>query len=112
MAAILLLYQLDKTIRNIKTLNYKHAVNSIYVDEDVSFCFNTDQCYCTNSSFCGPHHKHIITEDLRIIKNSKLIKLLTRSSNYREPRTINFSKVLIEITTSLDTCIEAMALKP
>ena len=30
---------------------------------------------------------------------------------YREPQTINFSKALIEITTAIDTCIEAMTLK-
>ena len=29
-------------------------------------------CDCTNSSFRHPHHKHVITGDLRIIKNNKL----------------------------------------
>ena len=38
-----LTYQLGKTIRN-KILNYKETVNSIYGDEDISFCLNTDQC--------------------------------------------------------------------
>ena len=40
-------YQLGKTIRS-KILNYKEAVNSICVDEDVSFCFNIDQCDCAD----------------------------------------------------------------
>ena len=96
-------------IRN-KILNYKEAVDSIYAD-DVSFCLSTDQCHCADSSFCDPHHKHIITGDLRITKINKLSKLLTKGPDYREPRTINFSKALIEIATALDTCIEPMSLK-
>ena len=63
-------------IRN-KILNYKEAVNSIYVDEEVFFCLNTDQCDCADSSVWDPHHKHIITGDLLIIKNNKLRTILT-----------------------------------
>ena len=61
-----LTYQLNKTIRN-KIVNYKEAVNYLYVDENVSFFLYTDQCDCADSFFCDPHHKHIITGDLRII---------------------------------------------
>ena len=56
-------YQLGKTIR-MKRLNYKEAVNSIYLDENFSFCFNADQRDCAGSSFCDPHLNHIITRDL------------------------------------------------
>ena len=80
-------------------------------DKDVSFCLITDQCGCADSSFWGSHHKYIIAGNLRIIKNSKLRKLLTKSPNYREPRTINFSKALIDVTIALDTCTESMTLK-
>ena len=94
-------YQLGKTIRN-KILNDKEIVSFICVDEDVSFCLNTDQCGCAD-----PHHDHIITGGLLIIKNNKSRKLLTMGPKYRESCTINFSKALIEITTTLDTsCIE------
>ena len=37
-----------------------------------------------------------------------MIKILTKGRNCREPQIINISKVLIETTTALDTCIEAM----
>ena len=70
-------YQLRKTIKN-KILNYKEAISSIYGDEDVSFCLNTDKCDCAYSLFCDPHHKHLIGGDLKIIKNNKLRKLLTK----------------------------------
>ena len=89
-------YQLSKAIRN-KILSYKEAVSSIYGDEDVSVCLNTCQRDCTDSYFCDPLHKDIIAGDLRIIKNSKFRELVTKVPNYREPRTINFSKASTEI---------------
>ena len=46
-----------------------------------------------------------------MIKNNKLKKLLTKDPDYLEPQTINIPKALIEITTVLDTCSEAMTLK-
>ena len=73
-------YILGETITN-KILNYKETVNSIYGDESVSFCLSTNQCDCADSSFCDPHHKQLIKGDLGIIKNNKLRKLLTKSSN-------------------------------
>ena len=89
-------------------MDYKEAVDSIYCDENVSFCFNTDQCDCANSFFCNLHHKYLCTRQLRIIKNYKLRKHITKGPKYREPRTIN---VLIQITTALDTCIDLVTLK-
>ena len=67
-----------------KILNYKEVVNSICGDERVFFCLNTDQCNCADFSLYDPHQKHIIIGDLRIIKNNKLKKLLTKGPNYRE----------------------------
>ena len=101
MTTVLLLHiNLVKQLEII--LNDKEIVSFICVDEDVSFCLNTDQCGCAD-----PHHDHIITGGLLIIKNNKSRKLLTMGPKYRESCTINFSKALIEITTTLDTsCIE------
>ena len=77
----------------------------------MSFCLNIHQCERAGSSFCDPYHKPLITGDLRIIKNKKIRKLLTKCSNYRKPETKNVSKALIKITTALDTCIENKILK-
>ena len=97
-------YKLGATIRN-KILNYKDTVESIYIDEDVSFITNTGDCQCSDSEFCDPHHKHIVTGDLRIVENTKLRKLLSKGPNYREPCTINFNKCISAITAALTTCI-------
>ena len=64
-------YELGKRSRN-KISNY-NSINSIYDDEDGSFCLNTDQCDCADSSFCDLFHKHIIIGDLRIIKKQQQI---------------------------------------
>ena len=53
---------------------------------------NLPICKCNESPFCDPHHKHIVTGDLRIIDNRKLRKLLSKGPNYRENKFINFTK--------------------
>ena len=58
-----------------------------------------------------PHHKHIIAGDLRTAGNSKLWKLLTKGTNYREHESTNFNKAFAKITTVLDKCIENLVCK-
>ena len=80
MTTILLIHtNLVTQLKNV-TLIYKEAVNSIYEDEDLTFCLNTDHCDCFDAPFCYPHHKHIIARDLQIIKNNKLGKFLKKGS--------------------------------
>ena len=76
-------YKLDNTIRN-NILNYKDIVISICSDEEVSFNKNGELYDREKSKFCDPHHKHIITGDLRIVKTKKRRKLLTKDPNERE----------------------------
>ena len=92
-------------------MNYKDIVNSIFIDENVSFILNTDLYDCEKLKFCNQYHKHIITGDLKIIENKKTRKLLTKNPNYREPRSIHFSKAYFEIDQALGTCIERIFTK-
>ena len=92
-------------------MNYKEAVNWIYIDEEIAFSVNTDQSDNTSSTFCDRYHKNVITGNLRIIKNNKLIKSLTKSSNHREPQFINFSKAFYKINTVINSYIEKIATK-
>lgn len=66
-------------------MNDKDTVESIFVDEEVSFTLN-EPCDYQNSMFCDPDNKHIITGDLRVVENARLRKLLTKGPNYREPK--------------------------
>lgn len=92
-------------------MNYKEAVNWIYIDEEIAFSVNNDQSDYTNSTFCDRYHKNVITGNLSIIKNNKLIKSLTKSSNRREPQFINFSKAFYKINTVNNSYIEKIATK-
>ena len=102
--------KLDPPIRS-KILNYKETVSSlnVFVDEDVSFVENLSSCDCSNSEFCDPHHKHIITGDLRLITNCKLRKLLSKGPNYREPKMLNYRKCKQSIESSLTAAIDTLA---
>ena len=109
--------KLDKPIRN-KIMNYESTVRSIHHinDDEINFtlCSETNApfpCSCSGSTFCDPHHGHIVTGDLRIIENPKLRKLLTKGPNYRENKTINYSKCTKEINDSLDLCVSNLASK-
>ena len=97
-------FQLGNTIRN-KILNYKETVESIFIDDEVSFSLNSEPCDCCNSPFSDKFHKHVITGDLRIVENEKLRKLLVKGPNYREPRKIDFDKASEEILRGLNDCI-------
>ena len=103
-------YKLGSTIRN-KILNYKETVDSIFVDDEVSFTLNSEPCDCLNSPFSDPHHKHIITGDLRIVHNAKLRQLLTKGPNFREPKSLNFHKALRDIRLAIDSCIDNLVTK-
>ena len=71
---------------------YKETINSIYNNEKVAFGFKTDQHDCTSSIFRDLHFKIIVKGDLRIFKNNKLRKILTKGPNYGKPQSLNFSK--------------------
>ena len=66
--------KLSPPIRS-KILNYRETVSSldIVVDDDVSFVRNLPSCECESSEFCDPHHHHVITGDLRVVSNQKLV---------------------------------------
>ena len=82
-----IVYTRSPTIAN-KVFNYREVINSIKI-EDIN---NDIKCNCHSSEFCDPHHKHIITGNLNIIKNRDLRQLLMKGPKYREPRMINWIK--------------------
>ena len=104
--------RLTKTIRN-KILNYKETANSLHieVDDEVSFIRNSFECHFQESEFCDPYHGHIVTGDLRLVKNKKLRKLLSKGPNYRENVTINYKKCLTAIKFALSSFIDTISTK-
>ena len=74
-------YKLGSTVRN-NILNYKHIVNSIYIEEEVSVSLNKSDC--EKQRFYDPHSRHVMGGDFRAIENKKLRMLLTKGPNYRK----------------------------
>ena len=98
--------KLDPPIRN-KILNYRQTLSAlnIEIDEDVAFLSGQLSCECSISPFCDPHHKHIVTGDLRVIEHNKLRKLFSKGLNCREKKSTNYSKCLNEIEFSIGSFI-------
>ena len=84
-----IIYKRSPTIAR-KIFNYKATVNSLNCHEWTS---SNNSCDCKTSIFCDPHHGHIMTGNLQIIKNSRLRSLLTKGPKYREKERINWDKV-------------------
>ena len=69
-----------------KTLNYKKFVKELDLHrfkEDNE----TIKCNCQKYSvdFVNPESHHVLTGNLKIVKNNKLGKLLSKGPKYREP---------------------------
>ena len=90
-------------------INLKKTVNSIFVNGEVTVSLNIETCECEHSKFCDPHHKQIITGGLCINDNSKLRKLMTKRSNYREPRALNFNEAFDDINSAINNCIQDLS---
>ena len=100
-------FKLVSPIRN-KILNYKDTVNSLVFRRDGvnNVLENLPECDCATSSFTDPVHGHVCTGDLRIIKNNKLRKLLSKGPNFRVPTTLNYHKCLVSLESALNTTAE------
>ena len=93
-----------------KFFNFNKFVNDLDLD---LFLTNLDSlpCKCNNSPLVDRYHKHIVTDDLRIIKNNALRKLFIKGPKYREVRPINLEKAKRCILEGLHNCISSWCTK-
>ena len=101
-----LIYSRSKTIGST-IFNYKETVDNVMTNGWKHG--NSEPCNCQNSEFCDPHHGHVITGDLRFIRNRKLRSLLQKGPKYREPANVKWLKVLKDVTVGLKNCIDKWA---
>ena len=66
---------------------------------------------CNNSPFADRHQKHIVTSDLRIIRNNILRNLFIKVPKYREVRFINLKKAKCFVLEGLDNCVSSWCCK-
>ena len=62
-------FNYNQTLRNINLNDYRNASSS---------------CDCQSSTFRYEPHGHVISGDLRIVRNRKLRRLLEKDPKYRE----------------------------
>ena len=76
-------------IRN-KIFNYSKEIKEFNLESfkarEIS---GENTCSCSESSFKDPHHEHIVTGDLEIVKNDELKWLLKQGPNFREQKIID-----------------------
>ena len=66
---------------------------------------------CNNSPFIDRYHKHIMTGDLRIVRNNVLRKRFIKGPKNRESRPIKLEKDNRYILEGLDNCISSWCFK-
>ena len=99
-------YSLGKTLRN-KILNHKETVSSIDPNDDITYGTGILECDCLqHKDFVDENHGHVLTDDPRVIINSKLRKLVSKGSNFHEAMSVNWNKCKREIEIGLDSSIE------
>ena len=87
---------LTKTTRS-KIFNHKEFIKTL----DTKDIWDNLPCKCTTSPFTDPNHGHIVTEDILIVQNNELRKMLCKGPKYRKPVSINFSNCKTEIKNSI-----------
>ena len=70
-----------------KVFNYNQTLSDINLSKYGNW---NQSCDCKSSTFCYEPHGHIITGDLRIVKNRKLRRLLSKGLKCREENTIDW----------------------
>ena len=98
-------YTLDSPIGQ-KIFNFNKFVTSLNVE---NFIQNNSilPCECANSTFSNKHHSHIVSGDLRLVKNNKLRKLFAKGPKYRESKFIDWNTVEETLLQSVKNCAEA-----
>ena len=88
-----------------KIFNFKETVNSYVSSNPIDEQY---PCSCGDmpSHFIDSSSGHVVTGNLEIINDSALRDLLLKGPGYREPVTINFSKVLVSLKEDIKHFVE------
>ena len=95
-------YRFNKSLAG-KILNYKQSLTEESLKQ---FDDGLITCNCHSSNFKDPHHQHIITGNLDIIKNQTLKGLFEKGPKFRLPQKIDWVKDRLVIVEFLDHYID------
>ena len=94
----LISYKYTKTISR-SVFNYNQTLHNVNIDD---YSNASSSCDCASSTFCYEPHGHVITGDLRIVKNRKLRRLLEKGPKYREQNTVDWNLNKKILTKAVD----------
>ena len=97
-----IVYSLEPAIGS-KIFNFNQFVSNLDVEAFISDPSSLP-CDCGDSEFKDGHHGHIISGDLRIVRDNKLRKLFTKGPKYREKKFINWNVVEEKLLTAIRNC--------
>ena len=91
-------YEYTSTVAS-KLFNFAPALSNLNVSEYFS---NPQTCQCKESKFCYDPRGHVITGDVRVIENAKLMELVAKGPKYREPNRVNWKATETKFLESID----------
>ena len=68
-------------------------------------------CHCKDSPFKDNHHGHIISGDLRIVRDNKLRKIISKGPKFREPQKLDWDKARDSIKSGITDCVSSWCAK-
>ena len=86
--------------------NFKKFVENLDIESYLKDK-STIPCFCHNSPFADPHHRHIVTGNLKIVTVNKLRKILSKGPKFRESQPKNFDKAMESIVSGLEECVSS-----
>ena len=98
-------YSLNSPISS-KIFNFNKFVSSLDVERFLQDSSSLP-CSCENSPFSDRNHNHIISGDLRLVKNNQLRKLFTKGPKYRERKMINWDTIQHLMLESVKECAKS-----
>jgi hypothetical protein len=91
--------------------NYRQCLEEWKMDLFLQDLHDQIQCGCTNSTFCDPHHGHIMTGDLRIIDNPKVRRIMELGPKFREPQSLDRQKCRNDVEEAVEEYTNKIAEK-
>ena len=98
------IYTLEKSIQS-EIFNFNNFFSSL----DLATFVRANSilpCHCADSCFIDKYQGYILTLDLRIIRNNKLIKFFTKRPKYRESISVNIRGARSEPILSLNIYVD------
>ena len=88
-------YEYTSTVAS-NLFNFASTLSNL---NDSDYLSNPQTYQCKESRFCYEPQSHVITGDLKVIDNAKLMEHVAKEPKYREPNRLNWKAILPPVTS-------------